>query len=43
MSEFRLNDVLIIKPGDYVVVNMTAKPELIVCQYKKLSFTSSDV
>lgn len=48
MPEIRLNDVLIIdptvapKPGDYVVVKVATKVETIVCQYKKLSYTSSE-
>jgi SOS-response transcriptional repressor LexA len=45
--EIRVNDVLVIEPtvspnpGDYVVVKLTNKSEVIVCQYKKLSYTSS--
>ncbi|KTD20116.1 LexA family protein [Legionella londiniensis] len=48
MPEIRVNDVLIIdlsispKPGDFVVVKISSKPEAIICQYKKLSYTSSD-
>ncbi|HAU2169451.1 TPA: LexA family transcriptional regulator [Legionella pneumophila] len=48
MPEIRVNDVLVIdpacspKPGDYVVVKVANKPETIVCQYKKLSYTSSE-
>lgn len=46
--EIRVNDVLVIDPstspapGDYVVVKMANKPEPIVCQYKKLSYTSPE-
>ncbi|HAT1882456.1 TPA: helix-turn-helix domain-containing protein [Legionella pneumophila] len=48
MPEFRLNDVLVIdptlspKPGDFVVVKIEGKPEVIVCKYKKLSYASSE-
>ncbi|MFO3392203.1 XRE family transcriptional regulator [Legionella pneumophila serogroup 8] len=48
MPEIRVNDVLVVdpacspKPGDYVVVKVANKPETIVCQYKKLSYTSSE-
>ncbi|MFO9287695.1 LexA family transcriptional regulator [Legionella pneumophila serogroup 1] len=48
MPEIRVNDVLVIEPsispapGDYVVVKMAHKPEAIVCQYKKLSYTSPE-
>jgi len=48
MPEIRVNDVLMIDPsiypapGDYVVVKMKNKPEAIVCQYKKLSYTSPE-
>ncbi|MFO8991839.1 XRE family transcriptional regulator [Legionella pneumophila serogroup 1] len=48
MPEIRVNDVLVIdpacspKPGDYVLVKVANKPEIIVCQYKKLSYTSSE-
>lgn len=48
MPEIRLNDVLVIdpivvpKPGDYVVVKVADKSEAIVCQYRKLSFTSPE-
>lgn len=43
--EFRANDVLIIdstvspNPGDYVAVKIGKQLEIIICQYKKLSFT----
>lgn len=48
MPEFRLNDVLVIdssispKPGDYVIVKIDQKPEVIVCKYKKLSYISEE-
>ncbi len=48
MPEFRVNDVLIIEPdaapspGNYVAIKVEEKAEVIVCQYKKLSFTSSE-
>lgn len=48
MPEIRINDVLIIdpltspKPGSYVVVKMANKAEVIVCQYKKLSYTAPE-
>lgn len=48
MPEIRVNDVLVIEPSsspaprDYVVVKMANKPEVIICQYKKLSYTSPD-
>ena len=48
MPEIRVNDVLVIdpamspKPGDYVGVNVDGKSEVIICQYKKLSYTSSE-
>ncbi|MFO9347308.1 LexA family protein [Legionella qingyii] len=48
LPEIRVNDVLVIdtlispKPGDYVVVKVANKSEVIVCQYKKLSFTSPE-
>lgn len=41
-------DVLVIepseslRPGDFVVVKMIGKSEVIVCQYKKLSYTSPE-
>lgn len=46
--EMRVNDILIIdpslspEPGDYVAVKISGKPKVIVCQYKKLSYTSSE-
>jgi SOS-response transcriptional repressor LexA len=48
MPEIRVNDLLVIdspvspKPGDYVVVKVATKAETIICQYKKLSYTSSE-
>lgn len=46
--EIRVNDVLVIdpsvspKPGDFVVVKVAGKDEVIVCQYRKLSYTSPE-
>ncbi|MFO8834958.1 S24 family peptidase [Legionella pneumophila serogroup 1] len=48
VPEIRVNDVLVIdplvapKPGDYVVVKLDDKSQTIVCQYKKLSYTSPE-
>ena len=48
MPEFRPNDILVInpsvspEPGNYVAVKMNGKLEAIICQYKKLSYTSSE-
>ncbi len=48
VPEFRINDVLVIdpavlpKPGDFVVLKIAGKNDVIVCQYKKLSYTSSE-
>ena len=48
MPEIRVGDVLVVdpdikpSPGDYVVVKVINKPETIVCQYKKLSYTSPE-
>ncbi|KTD14375.1 LexA family protein [Legionella israelensis] len=48
MPEIRVNDILVIdpstspQPGDFVLVKLADKPETIVCQYKKLSYTSSE-
>ncbi|HAT9397976.1 TPA: helix-turn-helix domain-containing protein [Legionella pneumophila] len=48
IPEIRVNDVLVVdpatlpEPGDYVAVKIGNKPEVIICQYKKLSYTSSD-
>lgn len=47
--EIRLSDVLVIdpaispRPGDFVVVKLADKLEVIVCQYKKLSYTSPEI
>lgn len=46
--EMRVNDIQIIdpsvspKPGDYVAVKISGKDEAIICQYKKLSYTSPE-
>jgi SOS-response transcriptional repressor LexA len=46
--EIRINDIQIIdpsispNPGDYVVVKISSTNEVIVCQYKKLSYTSPE-
>lgn len=46
--EIRVSDIIIIdpltlpKPGDYVVVKVKMQKEVIICQYKKLSYTSSE-
>ena len=46
--EIRVNDMLVIdpsispKPGDYVAVKVANKAEIIVCQYKKLSYSSPE-
>ncbi len=48
IPEFRINDVLVIEPsvppspGDFVVVKVSGKPDVIICQYKKLSYTSPE-
>ena len=48
MPEFRPNDILVIdssaapEPGNYVAVKMSGKLEVIICQYKKLSYNSSE-
>ena len=48
MPEFRPNDVLVIdlsitpQPGNYVLVKIKGKAEVIVCQYKKLSYTAPE-
>ncbi|CZP75658.1 LexA family transcriptional regulator [Legionella pneumophila serogroup 1] len=48
MPEIRVNDLLVIdpsitpKPGDYVAVKVDRQKEVIICQYKKLSYTSSE-
>ena len=46
--EMRINDIQIIdpsaspNPSDYVAVKISGKPEAVICQYKKLSYTSSE-
>ncbi|OGV52126.1 MAG: repressor [Legionellales bacterium RIFCSPHIGHO2_12_FULL_42_9] len=46
--EMRINDIQIIdpslspEPGDYVAVKITGKAGVIICQYKKLSYTSPE-
>ncbi|HHV6060356.1 TPA: helix-turn-helix domain-containing protein [Legionella pneumophila] len=46
--EIRVNDVLVIdplkslKPGDYVGVKIKERQEIIICKYKKLSYTTSE-
>lgn len=46
--EIRINDIQIVdpsispNPGDFVVVKMSGKDDVIICQYKKLSYTSSE-
>lgn len=48
MPEIRVNDVLVIassvlpEPGDFVAVKIGGKPEMIICQYKKLSYISAE-
>ncbi|HAT3891384.1 XRE family transcriptional regulator [Legionella pneumophila serogroup 1] len=48
LPEIRINDVLVIEPlvlpepGDFVVVKINGKPEAVICQYKKLSYTSAE-
>lgn len=48
MPEIRVNDVLVIapsalpEPGDFVAVKIGGKPEMIICQYKKISYTSAE-
>ncbi|HDO9820955.1 TPA: LexA family protein [Legionella pneumophila] len=48
MPEIKVNDVLVIdpeisvNPGDYVAVKIGCKMEIIICQYKKLSYTSTE-
>jgi SOS-response transcriptional repressor LexA len=48
IPEMRINDIQIIdpsasfNPSDYVAVKISGKPEVIICQYKKLSYTSSE-
>jgi SOS-response transcriptional repressor LexA len=46
--EIRVNDVLVIdptispNPGDYVAVEVEGRQEVIICQYKKLSYASPE-
>lgn len=48
MPEIRINDIQIVdpsitpNPGDFVVVKISGKQEVIICQYKKISYTSSE-
>lgn len=48
IPEIRVNDVLVVdtaiwpEPGDYIAVKIGNKPEVIICQFKKLSYTPSD-
>lgn len=48
MPEMRVNDIQIVEPsiypnpGDYVVVRISGKDDVIICQYKKLSYTSQE-
>lgn len=48
LPEIKVNDVLVVEPiispdpGDYVVVKIAGKNEAVICQYKKLSYTSSE-
>ena len=48
IPEFRPNDILVIdpsgipEPGNYVAVKVNGKLEAIICQYKKISYTSSE-
>jgi SOS-response transcriptional repressor LexA len=48
MPEIRINDIQIVEPsispnpGDFVVVKISGKQEVIICQYKQLSYTSSE-
>ncbi|HHS8321926.1 TPA: helix-turn-helix domain-containing protein [Legionella anisa] len=48
VPEFRINDVLVIdpsitpEPGNYVAVKIQNKLGIIICQYKKLSYTSPE-
>ena len=45
--ELRINDMQIVdpslspNPGDFVAVRISGKHDVIICQYKKLSYTSS--
>lgn len=46
--EMRINDIQIIdpsaspNPGDYVAVKISGQSEVVICQYKKLSYTSPE-
>lgn len=46
--EIKINDVLIVdplvspQPGDFIAVTVMGKTEIIICQYKKLSYTSPE-
>ncbi|HHP2719344.1 TPA: helix-turn-helix domain-containing protein [Legionella pneumophila] len=48
MPEIRPKDILVIdpfvlpEPGDFVAVKIDHKQEVIICQYKKLSYTSAE-
>ncbi|CZN02348.1 TPA: LexA family protein [Legionella pneumophila] len=48
MPEIKVNDILVIdpsispKPGDFIVVKVQERQEVIICQYKKLSYASSE-
>lgn len=48
IPEIRVNDILVIdptvhpKPGSIVVVKITDNEEVVVCQYRKLSYTSHE-
>lgn len=48
IPEIRINDIQIVdpsiapNPGDFVVVKISGKQEVIICQYKKLSYTSPE-
>lgn len=46
--DIRVNDVLVVdptispNPGDYVAVELGGRQEVIICQYKKLSYAASE-
>lgn len=48
IPEFRVNDIQIIDPmhtpmpGDFVAIKISSEAEVIICQYKKLSYISSE-
>lgn len=48
IPDIKVNDILVIdpaispEPGDFVLAKLANKPEAIVCQYKKLSYTSDE-